>query len=108
MGRRYDPQEIERKWQSIWEERKILRTGEDPQTDKILRLEMFPYPSGKIHMGHVRNYSIGDVVARYKRIAGVERDPPHGLGCFRDAGGECGDPARRAPGPSGPPITSPP
>jgi leucyl-tRNA synthetase len=70
MNQRYNPKEIEEKWQKIWEDQKLFRVTEDPKKEKYYLLEMFPYPSGKIHMGHVRNYSIGDVVARYKKMRG--------------------------------------
>ena len=67
---RYAPKIIESKWQKYWEENKQYSVTEDKTKQKFYLLEMFPYPSGKIHMGHVRNYSIGDVVARYKMMNG--------------------------------------
>jgi leucyl-tRNA synthetase len=67
----YDFAPIEEKWQRIWEEQKAFEAVEDPSKPKFYCLEMYPYPSGRIHMGHVRNYSIGDVIARQKTMAGV-------------------------------------
>jgi len=66
----YNYKEIEEKWQKIWEKEKTFEVKEDPSKQKFYCLEMFPYPSGMIHMGHVRNYSIGDVIARFKRMKG--------------------------------------
>jgi len=70
METRYRPHQIEEKWQKLWDDRKIFNVTEDPSRKKYYLLEMFPYPSGRIHMGHVRNYTIGDVVARYKHMRG--------------------------------------
>jgi len=71
MKETYDFPSIEEKWQRRWEAEKAFRAIEDPSRGKFYCLEMYPYPSGRIHMGHVRNYSIGDVIARTKRMKGL-------------------------------------
>ena len=88
MSEGYDVQAVEAKWQQVWEERGTYQIDESDPRPKFYDLCMYPYPSGPIHMGHVRNYTLGDVLCRYKTMQGFGVLSPDGVGLVRPAGGE--------------------
>ena len=81
-AREYDPYKVEQEAQDFWEKNSSFEVTEDPSKEKFYCLSMFPYPSGSLHMGHIRNYSIGDAISRFHRLLGKNVLQPMGWDAF--------------------------
>jgi valyl-tRNA synthetase len=91
MQDKYNPQQIEPEIQAGWEASGAFEVNEEPGREKFYCLSMLPYPSGSLHIGHVRNYTIGDVISRFQEDAGEKCAAAHGLGCIWPARRKCSD-----------------
>ena len=80
--RRFNPAQADARWQAVWDDKQSFKAGAREGAPKSFVLEMFPYPSGRIHIGHVRNYSMGDVLARFRRMQGHDVLHPMGWDAF--------------------------